>query len=125
MSNSESLKKMSKYLLNGAKMLQISCPDCNIPLIQEKNNPRIFCANCLKEAKYVKDEREAKAVEAKYNYSFSSKPILIELENILIGKLQNLSSKIGSESNLNDLNNLLETTTRILSNLQILNSFKE
>ncbi|MHA1992345.1 MAG: Sjogren's syndrome/scleroderma autoantigen 1 family protein, partial [Candidatus Hodarchaeales archaeon] len=28
---------MSKYLLSGARMLQVSCPDCNIPLIQEKN----------------------------------------------------------------------------------------
>jgi uncharacterized Zn finger protein (UPF0148 family) len=116
---------MSKYLLSGAKMLQISCPNCNIPLVQEKDNPRIFCANCLKEAKYVSDEKEAESLEEKLTYSVTSKSILTELENILTGKLQNISIKIASESDLNDLNHLLDTTSKILNNLQILKSFNE
>lgn len=120
MSNSDALKKMSKYLLGGARMLQVSCPDCNIPLIQEKDNKKIFCANCLKNAEYVKNEEEAQVLEEKLTHSITSKPILKELEAILMGKIQSLSTKIASESNLDDLDHLLDTTSKILKNLEIL-----
>jgi uncharacterized Zn finger protein (UPF0148 family) len=111
---------MSKYLLSGARMLQVSCPDCNIPLIQEKNNKKIFCANCLKKVEYVNNKEEAQMLEEKFTSSVTSKPILTELEAILTGKLQNLSTKIASESNLDNLDHLLDTTSKILKNLEIL-----
>jgi uncharacterized Zn finger protein (UPF0148 family) len=114
---------MSKYLLSGAKMLQVSCPNCNIPLIQEKDNPRVFCANCLRDVQYVDNEEEAQVLEEKLTFSVTSKPILVELENVLIGKVQNITSKIASESKLDDLNHLLDTLAKILENLQLLKSF--
>ncbi|MFW9927867.1 MAG: Sjogren's syndrome/scleroderma autoantigen 1 family protein [Candidatus Thorarchaeota archaeon] len=111
---------MSKYLLSGAKMLQYSCPDCHIPLIQEKKNNKVFCANCLREVKYVQNEQEAQIMEERLTITQNSKGVLTDLEAILMGKLQNFSLKISSESDLDQYNNLLEATLKTLKIILIL-----
>ncbi|OLS19527.1 MAG: hypothetical protein HeimC3_44730 [Candidatus Heimdallarchaeota archaeon LC_3] len=125
MSNNDALKKMSKYILNGAKMLQVSCPNCNIPLIQEKNSAKIFCANCLKEAQYVQNKEEAEKLEEKISLEQSSKPILSELESILIGKLQLLSTQIATETNLDQLENILKVNLKLMKNIALLSKLKK
>lgn len=125
MSNSDALKKMSKYILNGAKMLQVSCPNCNIPLIQEKNSSKIFCANCFKEAQYVQNKDEAEILEEKISLEQTSKPIFSELESILMGKLHSLSTQIATETNLELLEKILDINMKLMKNLTLLSFLKK
>ena len=118
MAKQAALKKMSKYLLSGHRMLQVSCPKCEIPLIQDKKTKRIFCANCGKEAKYVRDDLEAKRVEEKVSIKHTSSSVYTELEAILLGKLQDISNKIASETEVGNLLKLLELVQTILDTLK-------
>ena len=106
-------------------MLQVSCPNCNIPLIQEKNSSKVFCANCLKEAQYVQNKEEAETLEDKISLESSSKPILSGLESILLGKIQFLSTQIATETNLDVLEKLLDVNLKLMKNLSLLNILRK
>ncbi|MCY3411406.1 MAG: hypothetical protein INQ03_07210 [Candidatus Heimdallarchaeota archaeon] len=43
--NDEQVKKAAELLIKGAKMLNFSCPQCNNPIFQQKDD-RMICISC-------------------------------------------------------------------------------
>lgn len=88
------LKNMSKYLLQGAEMLQESCPNCKVPLLKLKN--KIFCGGCNKEVIYASEET-AHDIQHSMTYETESKTILKNSETLLLGKLENITNKLSNQ----------------------------
>jgi UPF0148 protein len=54
MNDEEKTKKAAELLLQGAAMLQISCPQCNDPIYRRRDG-QMFCVNCQSIIMYEKD----------------------------------------------------------------------
>lgn len=115
------LKNMSKYLLQGATMLQDSCPNCGVPLLKLKD--KIFCGGCNKEVIYATEE-SVQELENKITYDTESKTILRNTETILLGKLENINNKIINQQG-EELLQSLEILEKLLSLLQLVKEFNK
>ncbi len=112
----EDAKLMADLLKTGHKMLSLSCPICNNPIFQKKNETA-FCAICNRKVLLI-DTPDNKNVEDK-------KPILInntEFKNVkniilpvLIDKLHWIAQKLEKESQLSVINDYLELILNILN----------
>ena len=107
---------MSKYLLQGAEMLRDSCPNCNVPLLKMKN--KTFCGNCNKEVIYASEETVTE-METKITYDTESKTIIRTTETILLGKLENISTKLITQDGA-ELLQSLEIVEKLLTLLQMI-----
>lgn len=113
------LKNMSKYLLQGAEMLQDSCPNCKVPLLKLKD--KIFCGGCNKQVVYA-NEDTVNDVQHDLTYAAESKAIFKTTETILLGKLENITNKLSNQQGA-ELLQLLEIIDRILKLLAELQKF--
>lgn len=105
------LKKMSKYLLQGAEMLTESCPDCDVPLIVNKKTNRIFCAGC-------NQTYQIQGSEQKQNQKLQNETSPDGIENaeaVLLGKLDLIINQLASKNF--EMKTELEILDLILSNL--------
>lgn len=105
------LKNMSKYLLQGATMLQDSCPNCSVPLLKLKD--KIFCGGCNKEVIFASEE-SVQEIENKLTYETESRSILRNAETILLGKLENIINQISNQQE-DELLKSLEIIEKLLS----------
>jgi len=115
----QALKNMSKYLLAGAEMLRESCPDCNVPLLKNKKNGKIFCGSCKRKAIISEKGKNKNALESSENQK-----ILNSAEIILFGKLEQIANQIASKK-VNDLKNDLELMNFILKMIRKISVLNE
>ena len=105
-------------------MLQTSCPDCLIPLIQDKKG-RVFCANCEKDAVYVKSDREATQIQSAVSSRATTATIISDLNSVLLGKLTAFTTQIASLSDIQELDKWLSMVDRVLETLMMLKEYSE
>ena len=105
-------------------MLQTSCPDCLIPLIQDKKG-RVFCANCEKDAVYVKSDREATQIQSAVSSRATTATIISDLNSVLLGKLTAFTTQIASLSDIQELDEWLSMVDRVLETLMMLKEYSE
>jgi uncharacterized Zn finger protein (UPF0148 family) len=112
-------KKMSKYLLQKAEILQDECPNCHIPLLKLKN--KIFCASCEKEVIYANSEESIEQLEYKMTNSIEAKSIGRMTETILLGKMENITNSLINQQG----NELLLSLTILEKILTLLAKLKD
>ncbi len=97
-----SLKNMGELLRKGARMLSESCPECNTPLFQLKDDT-LICPMCNKPVIIVSADTDTEALVQRNR--------LNETLNRKISKIQN---QLEEEMDPEKINALLETLTRLL-----------
>lgn len=96
---SDKVTKMADILRSGATMLSITCPQCNTPLFKYKGE--IYCANCNRKVKILKDEgAEPAKAEA------SELTGLAQLEIIVLDKIDLIVANLKTEADLYKLERL-------------------
>jgi len=104
----EGLERAAKFLLEGATMIQRSCPQCKSPLYQFRDES-LACATCnakvLFEEDLAKNEGKQKlkvnSPNNKTNESNNPNPIQL--------KINQLSNQLAEENNLEKIKELSET----------------
>ncbi|MHA1409470.1 MAG: Sjogren's syndrome/scleroderma autoantigen 1 family protein [Candidatus Odinarchaeia archaeon] len=86
----EMVAKMADYLRKGATMLSYNCPVCNSPLFKVKGE--IYCINCNKKVKIVKEGEEEKE---QMNQQIDAN--LTNLEAEILKKIHSLTLKLQTE----------------------------
>ena len=107
----KSVKKMARYLRNGASMLDKYCPKCNSILFKLKSG-KIFCLECNQEVKIVNSEEELalilsenRKIEQKFNNPFENNSN--DISSIKdFGEINNQISRL-----INKLLQILENTS--------------
>ncbi|AHC51233.1 hypothetical protein SUSAZ_04070 [Sulfolobus acidocaldarius SUSAZ] len=84
MSTTDSVKKAAELLRQGATMLDIPCPVCNMPLFRLKSG-EVICPTHGK-VYIVKDEAEQKRIQTNF--------LMDSLENILVNNVEKVAEKI-------------------------------
>lgn len=79
--NSNKVKLMADLLKSGAVLTDLSCPVCASPLFRLKSG-EIWCAQCQKKVIVVKEEEEAREVEALATLSQAETTIAMKIWEI-------------------------------------------
>jgi UPF0148 protein len=109
------MRRMAELLKSGAKMLDLTCPQCGTPLFQLSSG-EIYCANCDKRVIVLKEgEREGAVV----------KPLLWEdLEDTLLVKLKELNTRMRREEDADELQRLVRLVFSLLETFESLKKAK-
>ncbi len=91
--NDDLIKKMANLLLSKAKMLEIHCPTCKIPLFEKDG--KIFCPSC----NYVFNQ-ETKVEEQREKHVEKEVVVSLEPLDVLTMKEKELFEKLKREKNL-------------------------
>jgi len=118
----ENLKKISSELLKGSVLLQESCPACNSPLVDSKNDPgkQMYCASCekpvVRESEMKNRVSSVKAANSSRDVSNVSLPPFADINSlisIVSGKLESQIIKLAGEEDLM----VLEVRTKVIDRL--------
>ena len=93
---------MAEQLRRGAKMLSISCPECGLPLLQQKSG-EIFCTYCRREVKILKDGEKPESIELADN-----------IDAVINKKIRLIQDKLETEDNPTNIKLLAETLISLL-----------
>jgi len=109
------MRRMAELLKSGAKMLDMTCPQCGTPLFQLSSG-EIWCANCDKRVVVIKEgEREGPVV----------KPLLWEeLEDTLLLKLKEINARMRVEEDAEELQRLVRLVFSLLETFENLKKAK-
>jgi len=99
------MKEMAELLRQGAKMLDMHCPECGTPLFRLKTG-EIFCPHERREVKIMKDGEDPE--RAKQEAS---------LEKTLQSKLRLLQGRLESSTDPAEIRELTQTITVLLDAL--------
>ncbi len=105
---------MADFLKQGAKMLNINCPECNNPLFKLKNS-EIFCPSCQKK---VVTEKQEKVDNVPETLSTKDSPKAQTLAGILKWQLQELGNKLNNETDINAIKHILKAIWLIMQILK-------
>ncbi|MEM4206901.1 MAG: Sjogren's syndrome/scleroderma autoantigen 1 family protein [Nitrososphaerota archaeon] len=108
---SDKISKMADMLRAGAAMLSITCPQCNTPLFKYKGE--IYCANCDRIVKIVKDNEAIRVEEERVEPNQLS-----ELESIILNKVKNLSIIMQQEKDLDSLERVIKQLILLIDLLE-------
>ncbi len=132
------IKKMAKYLREGAKMLDIACPVCNNPIFQFKTGEKA-CVVCerpviLEQEDTRTQEQSKEVIENEHvnvlevnvkNEKINAAPTtndlslaVANLRNACIKKMEELTNKLTRTENENDIKNLMGIIYQLLEVLE-------
>ena len=97
-----SLKNMGELLRKGAKMLSESCPECNTPIFQLKDDS-LYCAMCEKQVKIVPADTDTAAMDQQNR-----------LEETISKKIKQIQGQLDEEMDPDRINVLLETLGKLI-----------
>lgn len=97
-----SLKNMGELLRKGAKMLSESCPECNTPIFQLKDES-FYCAMCEKPVVVVPADTDTEAMAQQSR-----------LEDTLNKKIKQVQEQLEDEMDPDKINALLETLGKLI-----------
>ncbi len=118
--NPPAIKRMADFLRQGAKMLNINCPECNNPLFQLKNS-EIFCPSCQKSVLLEKPAKKNDLSATSAAENMKKKPALAEK---LRAKLLELSDKLTNEPDIHVVKDILKSMRLIMKILADLENFQ-
>ncbi len=96
------MRKLGELLLQGARMLDRSCPNCNVPLFQLKDGT-VKCASCNRKVIFAKSDEEIQVLESRLHQQES----ILDLLATLHGKAAFLSQEIAQRTDIDELERLL------------------
>ncbi|MFO7796014.1 MAG: Sjogren's syndrome/scleroderma autoantigen 1 family protein [Promethearchaeati archaeon] len=112
----EKIKKMADLLRSGNKMLNFSCPECNSPIFQNKEGD-LFCPTCNRKVVMIENKNELNqdnAVERRIEYTEENiEQDINQSVAILREKIDWLLNEIQSETQIENLKNLLDLLKKI------------
>lgn len=108
-SSSNKVKLMADLLRSGAVLTDLSCPACASPLFRLRSG-EIWCAQCQKKVVIVKEEEEAKEVEALATLS--------QAETTIMMKIWEINERLRAEDNPEEIQRLSEVIRVLLENLE-------
>jgi len=109
------VRKMAELLRKGASMLAEPCPNCGSPLL--KMGDKIYCASC--EQQIAEQSSEQPTVSQSVDSS-DSPNILVNLHNVLVGKLKLIGESIEEHQTVESLTQLVTLLLRVLEALEII-----
>ena len=139
------VKKMAKYLREGARMLDLSCPECNNPIFQMKTGEKI-CVVCEKQVFFESEMAENETPDqgkpndqngvepevsittsnprVQNNDVFRSQSLIFfKLKQACVLKLASLTKKITRTDDENASSLILSNTVKVLEILEKLRFF--
>jgi uncharacterized Zn finger protein (UPF0148 family) len=99
------VKRMSEALKAGGKMLAETCPVCGNPLFEIKGEMR--CVSCDKPVVVVRDQTESGRALLP--------AVLSSIENIIIEKLDELSTRLASAVEVKEIEEIAEALDSLLA----------
>ena len=113
-------KKMGDLLLKGATMLDKYCPECKNILFKLVNKD-IYCPSCEKKIIIIEDNENSTKREHLKNRETEIKNFSkMNIENVLIGKLDFLIKKLESTEDLFIIEKIIINIEKLLYILKIL-----
>ncbi|MDH5441865.1 MAG: hypothetical protein OEY31_14780 [Candidatus Bathyarchaeota archaeon] len=109
MSEKNDLSSMADLLRRGATLTDLSCPACASPLFKLRNG-EIWCGKCQKRVVVVKEGEQPPEI--------TFRPLLGDLESALLEKIQEFSSRLREEKDIEKLTKLGEVISKLLENLE-------
>ena len=108
----EDAKVMAQLLRSGNTMLNQACPVCNNPIFRNKNG-KVFCPICNREIMFVdaKVENNLKDKEEIEN-KIQEKDLRNPLKQVLLEKIDYISQKLKSETQIDGIDNYVMLLTR-------------
>lgn len=115
----EDAKKMADLLRTGHKMLNLSCPICNNPIFQNKDEVS-FCGICNREV-IMADSVSDKKIEEKeiiLNKNIKQVNLPLKLITVLTDKLNWITQKLDKENQLDIIEKYLKILFDLLNLLE-------
>lgn len=107
------MREMAELLRKGAKMLSISCPECDTPLFELKTG-EIFCSKCKKKIKILNEGENVNQFK-----------IYSNLEKTIFDKIQLLEKKLESEEDITKISIITETIISLIDALIKIKEYKK
>ena len=96
----EDAKVMAQILRSGNTMLNQACPVCNNPIFRDKNG-KVFCPICNREVMFVDTKVENNLKDKERNdIIIQEKVIRSPLKQVLLEKIEYISQKLKSETQI-------------------------
>jgi len=112
---SDNLEAMANLLRRGATLTEYSCPACASPIFKLKSG-ELWCAKCQKRVIVVKEGETPEE---------ATKPIVLSgLESTVLAKIQEIETKIKTETDPTQLEKLSATLATLLENLEKIKKMK-
>lgn len=112
---SKDLQTMADLLRQGAALTEFSCPACASPIFKLKSG-ELWCAKCQKRAVVIKEGQTAEEATRPF--------VLSTLESTVLGKIQEVETRIRDEKDPTQLEKLSATLATLLENLERIKKMK-
>lgn len=109
------IRRMADLLRRGATLTELACPACASPLFRLKSGD-LWCVKCEKKVIVVKEGEEPAKIMGSM--------VLNNLEATLLGKIQEIQSKMEHEENVEELQKLGTALSGLLENLEKIRKVK-
>ncbi|MBD3189206.1 MAG: hypothetical protein GF308_01105 [Candidatus Heimdallarchaeota archaeon] len=119
--NSKAVKALAEALGSGGTLLDISCPQCNSPLI--KIDDKIYCKFCDKEVIVYKDEKELppelqKALRGSTRELTTPSSTDSKIEETMKQKIEKLRERLERTDEPDEIIKLSEAIDRLIDTLK-------
>jgi len=100
---------MADLLRSGATLTNLSCPVCASPIFRLKSG-ELWCAQCQKKVVVVREEEEARKIEALSTLS--------QVETTILMKIWEINEKLKNEGDLKEIQHLSSVLSILLDDLE-------
>lgn len=123
--DSKAVKALAQALASGGTLLDISCPQCNSPLV--KIDDKIFCKFCDKEVVVYRDEKELppelqRALKAPMGELTTPSTSDSKIEETMKRKIENLRERLEQTEDPDEIIKLSEAIDRLVDTLKKIRS---
>ncbi|MFX0080122.1 MAG: Sjogren's syndrome/scleroderma autoantigen 1 family protein [Candidatus Hodarchaeota archaeon] len=110
---------MADLLRSGHTMLNIACPICNNPVFRNKEGDK-FCPSCNRKVVVINDKitqnlekKEAISENNRISEVITNKDVLKSLNEVILNKMQWITEKLKSETQLEIIKNYTDILSRL------------
>ena len=108
-SRGDRVRLMADLLRSGATLTNLSCPVCASPIFRLKSG-ELWCAQCQKKVVVVREEEEARKIEALSTLS--------QVETTILMKIWEINEKLKNEGDLKEIQHLGSVLSILLDDLE-------
>ncbi len=108
-SRGDRVRLMADLLRSGATLTNLSCPVCASPIFRLKSG-ELWCAQCQKKVVVVREEEEARKIEALSTLS--------QVETTILMKIWEINEKLKNEGDLKEIQHLSSVLSILLDDLE-------
>ena len=108
-SRGDRVRLMADLLRSGATLTNLSCPVCASPIFRLESG-ELWCAQCQKKVVVVREEEEARKIEALSTLS--------QVETTILMKIWEINEKLKNEGDLKEIQHLGSVLSILLDDLE-------